>query len=150
MKQTLLPLLAACAMCACTATPEASDYAVVAGPGIADDPQWNSVVEALCESHPGARVIHYRDTVSEALPALREAAPRYVAFVEQTEQVGRTYIIALNRMSREVDDDIYADYLWGVITGYDAEAALRMVRDAREPLVIRSAVSTLREVGSGK
>ena len=60
------------------------------------------------------------------------------------------YIIALNRMSREVDDDIYADYLWGVITGYDAEAALRMVRDAREPLVIRSAVSTLREVGSGK
>lgn len=150
MKQTLLPLLAACAMCACTATPEASDYAVVAGPGIADDPQWNSVIEALCESHPGARVIHYRDTVSEALPALREAAPRYVAFVEQPEQVGRAYIIALNRMSREVDDDIYADYLWGVITGYDAEAALRMVRDAREPLVIRSAVSTLREVGSGK
>ena len=150
MKQTLLPLLAACAMCACTATPEASDYAVVAGPGIADDPQWNSVIEALCESHPGARVIHYRDTVSEALPALREAAPRYVAFIEQPEQVGRAYIIALNRMSREVDDDIYADYLWGVITGYDAEAALRMVCDAREPLVIRSAVSTLREVGSGK
>lgn len=150
MKQTLLPLLAACAMCACTASPEASDYAIVAGPGIADDPQWNSVVEALCESHPGARVIHYRDTVSEALPALREAAPRYVAFVEQPEQVGRAYIIALNRMSREVDEDIYADYLWGVITGYDAEAALRMVRDAREPLVIRSAVSTLREVGSGK
>ena len=48
------------------------------------------------------------------------------------------------------DRDIYADYLWGVITGYDAEAALRMVRNAREPLVIRSAVSTLREVGSGK
>lgn len=35
-------------------------------------------------------------------------------------------------MSREVDDDIYADYLWGRHHGYDAEAALRMVRDARD------------------
>ena len=146
MKRILLFLLSAAAY-ACTQAPAASDYAIVAGPGIADDPQWSAVVEALRESHPGARVIRYRDSVREALPALRGAAPRYVAFVDRPERIGRDYIIELNRMSREADRDIYADYLWGVITGYDAEAALRMVRNAREPLVIRSAVSTLREVG---
>ncbi len=149
MKRILLFLLSAAAY-ACTQAPAASDYAIVVGPGIADDPQWSAVVEALRESHPGARVIRYRDSVREALPALRGAAPRYVAFVDRPERIGRDYIIELNRMSREADRDIYADYLWGVITGYDAEAALRMVRNAREPLVIRSAVSTLREVGSGK
>lgn len=149
MKRILLFLLSAAAY-ACTQAPAASDYAIVAGPSIADDPQWSAVVEALRESHPGARVIRYRDSVREALPALRCAAPRYVAFVDRPERIGRDYIIELNRMSREADRDIYADYLWGVITGYDAEAALRMVRNAREPLVIRSAVSTLREVGSGK
>lgn len=70
-------------------------------------------------------MIRYRDSVREALPALRCAAPRYVAFVDRPERIGRDYIIELNRMSREADRDIYADYLWGVITGYDAEAALR-------------------------
>ena len=129
MKRILLFLLSAAAY-ACTQAPAASDYAIVAGPGIADDPQWSTVVEALRESHPGARVIRYRDSVREALPALRCAAPRYVAFVDRPERIGRDYIIELNRMSREADRDIYADYLWGVITGYDAEAALRMVRNA--------------------
>ena len=70
MKRILLFLLSAAAY-ACTQAPAASDYAIVAGPGIADDPQWSAVVEALRESHPGARVIRYRDSVREALPALR-------------------------------------------------------------------------------
>ena len=68
MKRILLFLLSAAAY-ACTQAPAASDYAIVAGPGIADDPQWSAVVEALRESHPGARVIRYRDSVREALPA---------------------------------------------------------------------------------
>ena len=119
MKRILLFLLSAAAY-ACTQAPAASDYAIIAGPGIADDPQWSAVVEALREGHPGARVIRYRDSVREALPALRGAAPRYVAFVDRPERIGRDYIIELNRMSREADRDIYADYLWGVITGYDA------------------------------
>lgn len=53
MKRILLFLLSAAAY-ACTQAPAASDYAIVAGPGIADDPQWSAVVEALRESHPGA------------------------------------------------------------------------------------------------
>lgn len=149
MKRTLTLLFAA-ALCGCGTPHTPSDYAIVAGPGILDDPQWKGVVEALNESHPDAQVITYGDSVGEALGALRRTAPRYVAFVERPEQVGRDYIIALNRMSRAVDADIYADYLWGVITGYDAAAARRMVLDARTPLEIRSAVSTLREVSGAK
>ena len=56
MKRILLLLLAAAA-CACGTTPAPSDYAIVAGPGITDDPQWATVGEALGESHPGAQVI---------------------------------------------------------------------------------------------
>ena len=130
MKRILLLLLAAAA-CACGTTPAPSDYAIVAGPGITDDPQWATVVEALGESHPGAQVITYRDSVGEVLDALRGAKPRYVAFVEQPEQVGRDYIIALNRMSRVRKDAL--------------KACLHT-----EALVIRSAVSTLREVSGAK
>lgn len=145
----LLPLLFALALAGCrSAAP--SDYVIVAGPGIADDPAWSAVVEALRQSHPGAAVLRYAAQPRDVLPELRRLGPRYVAFVERPESIGRDYIVDLNRMSREADDDIYGDYLWGVVTGYDADAALAMVRNAREPLVIRSAVSTLNEVGSGK
>lgn len=149
MKKILIFLLAAAALTHC-GRQTASDYAIVAGPDIVGDAQWGTVVEALSESHPGARVFTYAETPREALDALREAAPRYVAFVERPERIGRNYIIDLNRMCREVDDDIYNDYLWGVITGYDAAAARRIVCENREPLVISSALSTLSEVDSGK
>lgn len=148
MKRFAFSLLALLALSGCGRTP--SDYAVVAGPDIAGDAEWGRVVEALRENHPGAQLVTYETSPDEALPELRRLAPRYVAFVDRPERIGRDYVIGLNRMSREVDDDIYADYLWGIITGYDADAAVATVRSARKPLVVRSAVSTLREVGSGK
>lgn len=148
MKRLIPLLLAAATLCGCR--PAVSDYAIVAGPGIADDPAWSEVVAALRQSHPGAALLSYTEAPDEALPALRELAPRYVAFVDRPEQIGRDYIIALNRMARAVDGDSYDDYLWGVVTGYNAAAARRMVEAAREPLTVRSAVSTLREVGCGK
>lgn len=36
-------------------------------------------------------------------------------------------------------DDLYGDFLWGIITGYDADAALRLVERARNPKEIKSA-----------
>lgn len=149
MKRLLPLLFAGLALTGCH-TSATTEYVIVAGPGIADDPAWSTVVEALRESHPDAAVLRYDAQPRDVLPELRRRAPRYVAFVERPERIGRDYIIDLNRMSREADEDIYGDYLWGVVTGYDADAAREMVLNAREPLVIRSAVSTLHEVGSGK
>lgn len=147
MKRVLLCTLLLLSV-ACRNTP--SEYAIVANAVIATDPDWKGVVEALCDSHPEAKVLYYTENVREALPALQLFAPRYVAFVDRPEEIGRDYVIALNRLSRVIDDDPYEDYLWGIITGYDAAAAIRMVEAARTPLTVRSAVSTLREVGSGK
>lgn len=31
----------------------------------------------------------------------------------------------MHRLSRKVDNDIYADFLWGIITGYDAAGAMK-------------------------
>lgn len=35
-------------------------------------------------------------------------------------------------MSRKVDSDVYADFLWGIITGYDAAAAMKMVNNSTD------------------
>ena len=63
-------------------------------------------------------------------------------FVERPEQIGVQYVLRVNRMSREIDEDIYVDFRWGIITGYDAAGALRLVENAQDPLIIQSALST--------
>lgn len=126
------------------------DYMVIASERVMNDKEWNKVVEALQIKHPGAVMALYADSPREVLRELRKYAPRYVAIVEKPERLNADYVFDLNRLSREVDEDIYADFLWGIITGYDAEAALRMVEDTRTPLVVKDAISTITELSSGK
>lgn len=133
----------------CQPEQQTNEYAVIAGKGIAADSAWNSVAKALADKH-GAVLIPYREKIDEVLPQLQRIRPRYVAIVEKPENLGRDYVIHLNRLSRKVDDDIYADFLWGIITGYDAGAAMKMVDRSTDPLVVKNAVSSIMELHSGK
>lgn len=125
------------------------EYVVMASSAVRSDAAWMDVVAALQTKH-GAEVIFYDAAPREGLDALRELSPRYVAVVERPERLGRDFVMDLSRMSRCVDDDIYADFLWGIVTGYDAAAAMRMVDNSTEPLVVRNAVATIMELNSAK
>ena len=115
-----------------------TDYVVLVGKSVYADVSWDKVVNRLTEIHQ-AKVVNYDKLPSEALPLLKELSPRYVAVIEKPEYINRDFIINLNRMSREIDDDFYGDFLWGIITGYDADAALRLVERAQNPKEIKSA-----------
>ncbi len=128
---------------------QSSDYLVIAGRGIQADSAWSQVATALVDKHQ-ANLASYENSIDEVMPLIQKMNPRYVALVEKPENLGRDYIIHLNQMSRQVDDDIYADFLWGVITGYDADAAMKMVKNSTEPLVVKDAVSTIMELNSAK
>ncbi len=130
--------------------PRGSEYLIVASYRVSNDPEWTDVVEALKKKHKGSEVYYYKESPREVMSRLRRYYPRYVAVVEKPEQIDRDFVIDLNRMSREVDDDIYADFLCGIITGYDAQAALRLVNDTKEPKVLRSAVTTVSVFGDGR
>ena len=125
------------------------EYLVVAGPGVQNDVEWNKVVQTLVDRHQ-AQVVAYDGDLATLLPQFKKLNPRYVALVEKPEQVGKKYVMELNQLSRQVDDDMYADFLWGIITGYDAAAAQRMVDHAAEPFVVKNAVSTITELESAK
>ena len=149
MKTNLLLVGAFALLVGCTATAKTNEYVVIAGKSVVEDSLWNQVAQALVEKH-GAASLSYNESLEELLPQLRELRPRYVAIVEKPENLGRDYVIALNQMSRRVDNDIYADFLWGIITGYDAAAAMKMVDNSTEPLVMKDAVATITELSSGK
>ena len=107
------------------------------------------VAETLRDKHQGV-LLSYTASPEELLPRLQELRPRYVAIVEKPENLNRDYVMNMHRLSRQVDDDIYADFLWGIITGYDADGAMKMLNNSTEPLVIKDAVASIMELHSGK
>ncbi len=116
-----------------------SDYAVVVSTKTYSDGEWKKVVEALVEKH-GGTIITFKDSVEEALPALRRQFPRFVCFVAQPVEASRDFVATIHGLTRRLDDDPYTDCFWGILTGYDAPAALRIAQ-VREPLTVRKAAA---------
>lgn len=125
------------------------EYVVLASEDVNNDKAWREVVDALANKHD-ATVVLFTESPCEAIKSLREINPRYVAVVDMPKNIGRDYVIEFHHTSRNIDSDIYADFMWGIITGYDAEAAMRMVNNSTEPLVVKNAVATIMELNSAK
>ena len=126
-----------------------NNYLVLASEDVANDAEWMAVAEKLAKKH-NSHIVTFAEAPRDVLETLRAENPRYVAIVDKPENIGRDYVIDLHLMCRNIDEDIYADFLWGIITGYDAAAAERMVDNSTEPLVIKDAVATIMELNSAK
>lgn len=135
-------LAAGLALAAPSAVAErASSYAVVVSRQTADDPTWKVVVDALRAKH-AARLVTFTNSIRETLPALQRQFPRYVGFVARPEAVTREFVVEAHRLARRLDDDPYTDCLWGIVTGYDADNALRIARQAAPLTIHRVAAGT--------
>ena len=121
------------------ATAADDDYAIVVSKATAADPQWKSVVDALQEKHH-AQVLPYGKSPKETLAILRQTLPRYICFVATPAEAGSTFVAQAHHITRALNDDPYTDALWGIVTGYDAKCALRIVKQ-KEPLVIHRAAA---------
>jgi len=122
-------------------------YAVVVGAKTYAQKPWREVVDALRRKHDGALII-YRGDVSTVREALGRLAPRYACFVARPEEAGRKFVATVHRLTRALDDDPYTDLLWGIVTGYGPEDALR-IANRKEPLIVRRGLSATRAVGLG-
>ena len=87
-----------------------NEYVVLASKAVQQDAAWMQVVNALKEKH-GAEVFFYEKAPRENLGDLQRVKPRYVAIVEKPENLNRDYVIDMHHVSREVDEDIFADFL---------------------------------------
>lgn len=125
------------------------EYVVLTSEAVKNDVAWMKVVNALRDKHQ-AEVLYYAKKQRECLEGLKILHPRYVAIVDKPENLDASVVIDIHCLSREVDEDIYEDFLWGIITGYDAAAALKMVNNSTEPLVIKDAVASITELKSAK
>ena len=121
-----------------TVRPEDS-YAIVASASILNDSVWKAAtVDELLKKYPNATVITWKRSLSEVKEPLAKAMPSFTAFVVKPGEAGVRFTIDVSHLTRALDDDPYTDTFWGVITGYDAEAA-RSVASAA-PIAIQRAL----------
>lgn len=118
------------------------DYVVAADESVKLEP-WSKVVDALCAKH-NATVIRYdgKDSLPQLVEKLKTIRPKYVCFVSQPEKLNKEFIAEATRSMRTIDTDPYADAIWGVITAYSAEDALRIV-NAPASRTIRSMATSM-------
>lgn len=112
-------------------------YLIVVSQATAGDAAWGEVCAALEQKYAGRtqRAV-YKDDVRESLAACQQLRPRYVCFVATPQEAGRQFVADVHRLVRKIDDDPYADALWGILTGYDAANALA-IANTREPLTVK-------------
>lgn len=118
----------------------AAEYAVVVSRQTHDDPAWQKVVQTLIEKHAADQAVIWDQQVDDALPALRQRHPRYTCFVATPDEANRQFVAQVHRLTRQLDDDPYADTRWGILTGFDADNAQRIATH-REPLIVDKVAS---------
>ncbi|MDO5308993.1 MAG: C25 family cysteine peptidase [Planctomycetia bacterium] len=112
-------------------------YAIVATPAVMEDEQWKGVVDSLKakrEADYNVATILWDDNLLETL---KSVYPRYVAFVMKPEEASIERSVAIWRLSRQMNDDPYGDFLWGIITGFEPKDALRLTQ-VEDMLVTRA------------
>ena len=117
-------------------------YAVVASEATVTRPAWRRVIELLRTKYEAEVVLYPTGHLEQSLPSLQRLFPNYACFVEPPETCGRGFVLAVHRLTRQLDDDPYGDLLWGILTGYEADDAARAVK-LREPLIIRRGATSM-------
>lgn len=104
-------------------------YAIVVSDTTRTLPGWGEVVDSLVARHNG-QVFTWQDSVQQAKDALSMYMPDYIAFVGRgAQEINVAFVGDIWALTRELDQDPYGDAIWGVITGYDPQDAMRIVQN---------------------
>ena len=117
-----------------------ADYAIVVSKATQSDAEWKKVVEALEDKYDDTTLVEWENSVDESLGFLKKTHPRYTCFVATSSEATRQFVAKVHRLTRQYDSDIYCDTMWGILTGFDSENALRIAQH-QKPLVIRKVAS---------
>jgi len=116
-------------------TAEKPGYAIIASSWVLDDADWSKAVEALKAKHSEKFNVVVIRNDENMLGKLRKFFPKYACYVVKPEEASRANLAAIWQTTRALDDDPYGDVIWGIITGFNADDALRMAQVADRPTV---------------
>ncbi len=117
-------------------------YTIITSDSTMSDAAWANVAQTLKKKYRAAEICTLTELSEGSITAaLRRTQARYVACVLKPQEVDRTLVNNLHRATRQVDDDPWGDCLWGIITGYSPQDALR-IAEAPGKLTIKRLLAT--------
>jgi hypothetical protein len=117
-----------------------TEYAILISKKTQNKAEWGKVTEALKDKYPGAVESTFESSPAECLAFLKKHLPRFTCIVAESDEVTREFVAAIHETSRQMDDDPYADTFWGILTGFNAENALKIAK-TKKPLEIKRVAS---------
>ncbi len=117
-------------------------YAVVISNAAYSETGWKLVADSLYKKHSikgKSKIFKWSSNVTECKKELSDFRPDFIGYIARPVSECNSYFIAtVSRLTRELDDDPYGDAIWGVITGYEADDALRAIS---ESLIVKTVIS---------
>jgi len=107
-------------------------YCVVVSENTLNDPNWGPVVDTLIARY-GGRIFTHTGDPRQVKDSLVDYQPSHVCFVYQVSEITSygclSLVTTINQMLRQLDSDPYGDARWGILTGYDANDAMRIATE---------------------
>ena len=130
----VLVLGGATASTAQASTRKSFNYAVLVGKQTASDPRWGEVVRVLEKKYAGAKVFTYVD-LDDVVEPVKAFSPDYIAFVCRPEEASPAFVRQAGAFNRKLENRPYGTAVWGIVTGYGPEDALRIARNGSPPTI---------------
>ncbi len=109
-------------------------YAVVISSGAYSDAGWRAVADSLILKHGSkgkSRIFTWQTSVNDVKSGLCDFGPDYIGYIARPEtECNSAFVVAVSRLSRQLDDDPYGDAVWGIITGFEAADAMRAISES--------------------
>lgn len=121
--------------------PAAGEYVVLVSEKTLKRADWKRTADKFLKRYAGTLVVWSGDDVNSAFAELKKIAPRYVAVLATPEEIDRVFVAKIHRISRKMNDDIFGDFLWGIISGRDGATAGTLLA-GNAPLVLERAIGT--------
>ncbi len=110
------------------------NYAVVISSAAYSQSDWKGVADSLVKKHGKygtAKLFTWSSKVTELKDELSVFKPDYIGYIARpATECNAAFIVAVSRLSRQLDSDPYGDAVWGIITGYEASDALRAISES--------------------
>lgn len=140
----ILSMFGSAAISRTFADTEKYGYAIVVSSAMLEDSAWKAVPKVLEEKEKKdfqVKTFVWKEKTEEVLEGLREFQPRYICFTAMPREASRDFVVSVNRLTRQLDDDPYTDAIWGIVTGFEPADAVRMAQ-AAPMTVTRAAAGT--------
>ncbi len=128
-------------------TRRVAKYAIAASNGTIATLGWQQVVNTLESKHDGD-VFTYSGNVFNLQSELSDFDPDFICFVMSPQEIisylggCEQYVRDIHQLTRSLDDDLYGDAIWGILTGYNAEDALAIADGPSEIMVSNALLAT--------